>query len=79
MTIIDGVSRKERAARTLPERYASRRMTGQMEHLELPIAGFDDVPFRDKPGRFHGRTAIRLQIVAGEWNGLEHEFGRLDS
>jgi hypothetical protein len=54
-------------------------MTGQMEHLELPIAGFDDVPFRDKPGRFHGRTAIRLQIVAGEWNGLEHEFGRLDS
>jgi hypothetical protein len=50
-----------------------------MEHLELPIAGSDNVPFRHDPFRFHGRAAVRRDIVAGEGNGVEHEVGRLDA
>jgi glyoxylase-like metal-dependent hydrolase (beta-lactamase superfamily II) len=50
-----------------------------MKHLELPIAGLDDVAFRYEPCRLHGRAAVRREIVAGEGNGLEHEVGRLDS
>ena len=54
-------------------------MAGQMEHLELPVAGLDNVPFRYEPRRLDGRALVRFWIVAEEGNGFDHESGRVDS
>jgi hypothetical protein len=50
-----------------------------MEHLELPVAGFDDISFRHEPCRLCGRAMIRFRIVAGEGNSVDHEFRQLNS
>ena len=61
--VIDHISRKKRARSRFPQGDASRRMTGKVQHFEVPVAEVEDIAVRHQAGR------------RGEWRALAEAGG----
>src|SRR5579883_3006288 len=72
--VVNGISGEERAARGFPQADAPRRMSGQVQHLERPVAEVDDIPLLHQSGSRRGRTYEAPQVEVGPRQRREEAF-----